>query len=101
MTECLRAFGRVRSIERIVLFGSYARGEQRADSDVDLCIVADGAENQLAAAQAFRRSIRHVWPKPALSLIPITPERLEEKKKCGDYFFKTILKEGRCVAQKD
>ena len=51
LAECLRAFGRARPIERVVLFGSYARGEQRADSDVDLCIVAEGAENQLAAAR--------------------------------------------------
>ena len=101
LTECLRAFGRVRSIDRIVLFGSYARGEQHAASDVDLCIVADGAENQLGAAREFRRAIRDVRPKPAFSLLPITPGRLEEKKKAGDYFYKTILEEGVCVAEKD
>lgn len=101
LLECLRAFGRVRPVERVVLFGSYARGQQRADSDVDLCIVAEGAENQLAAARDFRRAIRDVRPKPALTLIPITPARFEEKRAGGDYFFKTIAEEGICVAEKD
>ena len=101
LTECLRAFDRARAIDRIVLFGSYARGEQRPDSDVDLCIVAEGAENQMRAAGEFRRAIRDVKPKPAFTLIPITPARLEEKKKSGDYFFETIMKDGICVAQKD
>ena len=101
LAECLRAFGRARPVERVVLFGSYARGQQRPDSDVDLCIVAEGAENQLAAAREFRRAIRDVRPKPALTLIPITPARFDEKMAAGDYFFKTIREEGICVAEKD
>ena len=101
LAECLRAFGRARPVERVVLFGSYARGTQRPDSDVDLCIVAEGTENQLAAAREFRRAIRDVRPKPALTLIPITPARFEEKTAAGDYFFKTIQEEGICVAEKD
>jgi uncharacterized protein len=101
LAECLRAFGRVRPVERVMLFGSYARGEQRPDSDVDLCIVAEGAEDQLGAARDFRRAIRDVRPKPAFTLVPITPARFVEKTAAGDYFFKTILEEGICVAEKD
>ena len=101
LLECLQAFWRARPVDRVVLFGSFARGEQRADSDVDLCIVAEGAENQLAAARDFRRAIRDVRPKPALTLIPITPARFEEKTASGDFFFKTIAEEGICVAEKD
>ena len=100
-TACLRAFEKAYAIDRVVLFGSYARGEQRPDSDVDLCIVAVGVENQLAAARDFRRAIRDVRPKPALTLIPITQARWEEKTIGGDYFFKTIQEEGICVAEKD
>ena len=101
LLSCLKVFAQVRPIEQVWLFGSYARGEERLDSDVDLCIVAEGTENQLNAARDFRRAIRHVRPKPALTLIPITPTRFEEKKAAGDYFFKTIQEEGICVAEKD
>lgn len=52
-------------------------------------------------ARDFRRAIRDVRPKPALTLIPITPARLREKQAEHDYFFETIMKEGVCVATKD
>ncbi len=101
LIECLKAFGRVYPVERVVLFGSFARGEQQRDSDVDLCVVAEGAERQLEAARTLRRAIRDVRPKPPMTLIPITPARLHEKQAGQDYFFETIMKEGVCVATKD
>ena len=101
LAECLRAFGSVKPIERILLFGSYARDDEKDHSDVDLCIVAEGAERQLQTARDFRRAIRDIRPKPAFTLIPITPERLAEKEACGDHFFSTILSEGIRIAEKD
>ena len=98
LAKCLEAFNRARHVRAVYLFGSHARGEARQDSDVDLCIVADGAERQLAAAIDFRRKIREIRPKPAFTLLPITPERLQEKKVCADHFFQTVLKEGVLLA---
>lgn len=101
IVACIRAFNDVTPIREIRLFGSFARGEAESDSDVDLCIVADGAESQLALARRFRRAVRDIRPKPAFTLIPISPSRLEEKKKCGDHFFRTILEEGIRIATED
>ena len=98
LARCLEAFARVRPIHRVYLFGSHARGDARPDSDVDLCIVADGAERQLETATALRRSLRGIRPKPSLTLIPITPVRLREKQDRGDPFFGTILTEGLLLA---
>jgi predicted nucleotidyltransferase len=99
--RCVEAFGRVLRVREIFLFGSFARGDNTESSDVDLCIVAEGAERQLETARRLRRAIRNIRPKPALTLIPITPERLAEKKKTGDHFFKTILEEGILLASQD
>jgi len=41
--KCLTAMNGVTRVRSIYLFGSHARGNARPDSDVDLCIVADGA----------------------------------------------------------
>ncbi len=101
LVSCLVAFAKVRPIEQVWLFGSYSRGDHGPESDVDLCIVAEGTENQLAAARDFRRAIRDIRPKPPLTLIPITPHRFAEKMAAGDSFFKTIQEEGICVAEKD
>jgi predicted nucleotidyltransferase len=98
LAQCLEAFNRARHVRAVYLFGSHARGEARPDSDVDLCIVADGAERQLEAARDFRHELWDIWPRPAMTLIPIAPQRLEEKKACGDHFFQTVLHEGVLLA---
>ena len=72
--------------------------EPGPDSDVDLCIVADGAIEQLKAARAFRRAMRPIRPKPAFTLVPIAARRLEEKRSSGDFFFATVLREGVLLA---
>jgi hypothetical protein len=94
LARCLEAMNRVMPLRAVYLFGSHVRGEARPDSDVDLCIVADGAARQLEAAQQFCRAIRPIRPKPSFTLIPITSERLAEKRSIRDDFFQTILNEG-------
>jgi predicted nucleotidyltransferase len=82
-------------------FGSHACGEAGPDSDVDLCLVADGAERQLEAARRFREAMEDVWPCPAFTLLPITPKRLAEKRVSHDHFFATVMKEGVILALED
>ena len=101
LARCLEAMNRVMPLRAVYLFGSHARGEARPDSDVDLCIVADGAEQQLVAARRFREAIWDVWPRPALTLIPITSNRLAEKQERKDHFFSTILQEGLLLASEN
>src|SRR5437660_6596377 len=98
LAKCLEAMNRVVPLRAVYLFGSHARGEARPDSDVDLCVVADGAEQQLSAAQQYSRSMRPIRPKPAFTLVPITPARLAEKREIKDFFFETVLREGVRIA---
>jgi hypothetical protein len=65
---------------------------------VDLCLVAEGAERQLHAAQQFRRAIWKIADKPAFTLVPIAPLRLAEKMAIDDHFFGTVLQEGVLLA---
>ena len=101
LARCLEAMDRVMPLQAVYLFGSHARGDARPDSDVDLCIVADGAAKQLEAAQSFRRAIRPIRPKPAFTLVPITPDRLAEKRSIQDFFFETVLREGVRLAEEN
>ena len=68
--------------------------EGRSNSDVDLWLVAEGAERQLEAARRFREAMEDVWPCPAFTLLPITPQRLAEKRARNDHFFATVMQEG-------
>lgn len=101
LRACLQAFNTVYPIHRVWLFGSHARGTPHADSDVDLCIVADGFTAQDQAACALRRAISYIRGKPPLTLIPITTTRLHEKQAMHDPFFETILQEGIALAEED
>ena len=101
LARCLEAMNRVMPLRAVYLFGSHARGDARPDSDVDLCIVADGAARQLEAAQSFCRAIRPIRPKPSFTIVPITPERLSEKRSIKDYFYETVLKEGVHLAEEN
>jgi len=101
LARCLEAMNQVMPLRAVYLFGSHARGDARPDSDVDLCIVADGAESQLKASQSFRRGMRPIPDKPSFTLVPITPRRLDEKKSIGDFFFQTILQEGVLLASEN
>jgi predicted nucleotidyltransferase len=101
LARCLEAMNRVMPLQAVYLFGSHARGETRPDSDVELCIVADGAGRQLEAAQSLRREMRPIPAKPSSTLVPITPGRLGEKKSVGDHFLRTVLQEGVLLAAQD
>ena len=101
LARCLEAMNRALPLREVWLFGSHARGDARPDSDVDLCLVAEGAERQLVAAQHFREAMEVVPAKPPFTLIPIAPGRLAEKKAIGDHFFGTVMQEGVLIASKD
>ena len=95
---CLEAMDKAVPLQAVYLFGSHVRGQARPDSDVDLCLVAEGAQRQLKTAQQFGAALQAVWPRPSFTLIPITPQRLQEKKAIGDFFFGTVLREGVLLA---
>lgn len=101
LRQCLEAMNAALPIGQVILFGSHARGEAGPDSDVDLCLVADGATQQLEAARRWRVAMRSVWPRPAFTLIPIAPSRLAEKRACDDHFFASVFKEGVPLATQD
>jgi predicted nucleotidyltransferase len=101
LAHCLESMDRVMPLRTVYLFGSYARRDAGPDSDIDLCIVADGAKSQLEAARKFREAMQDVWPCPAFTLLPISPQRLAEKCARNDHFFSTVIKEGVILASEN
>ncbi len=64
------------TVERVILFGSIARGDYTEGSDVDLLVVARGWE---AMSVGERLSLLYrLWDKPRdATFIPVTPGELE------------------------
>ena len=57
LAKRLEAMDQALPLRAVYLLGSHARGKARVDGDVDLCLVAEGAIEQLKAAQEFCRGI--------------------------------------------
>jgi predicted nucleotidyltransferase len=80
--------------QKIILFGSYARGKPRPESDVDLLVVMD---TPLKESQQSLEIRRHLGVMFGLDLVVYTPKRLKERVEMGDWFLRDILKEGKVV----
>lgn len=80
--------------ERIILFGSAARGDVRQDSDVDLLIVKDG-EDALTLMSRIYREMRGVGV--AVDALVVSTEDLERYKNSHALIIKPALQEGVVV----
>ena len=80
--------------ERVILFGSYAKGNATEDSDVDLLVVAPTKERFFERMASVRRLIRDLRDGLAVSPIVLTPVELEKRRQAGDPFVQEILETG-------
>ncbi len=78
------------SVEAIYLFGSYARGEATADSDLDF-LVFGGANFKLTNIFALAEELRYVFQKP-VDVFEIHEVNTDSS------FYSTIMKERLNVA---
>ena len=81
--------------EKIILFGSAARGERDLNSDVDFLIIKK--ETPLYGADRIRELSRIIDRNIPVDLLIYRPEEFEKRIKMGDPFLKSILKEGKVL----
>jgi hypothetical protein len=67
---------------------------------VDLCLVAEGAERQVETSWRLSEAICDLWPRPAFTRVPITPQRLAEKRARNDHFSTPCLRRESCLPRK-
>jgi predicted nucleotidyltransferase len=88
----MRAAGRP---ERIVLFGSRARGTARADSDIDLLVIEPSTLPRYKRAVPYLRALMGLFP--AKDIVVWTPEEVEAWSGNQNVFITTALREGRVL----
>lgn len=81
--------------EKIILFGSWARGEAREDSDLDLLIVLAQVEHKRKAAIDVLRVLNGL--PISKDVIVTTPQEIEERGKAVGYVLRPALEEGKVV----
>ena len=79
--------------ERLILFGSYARGDATEHSDVDLMIIV---ESELPRYKRSRGLYTLLRPHPfAMDLVVYTPQEVEKGKRSDVSFVSSVLREGK------
>jgi predicted nucleotidyltransferase len=83
---------------RIVMFGSYARGDARVDSDLDLLVVLPTMADKRGAAVAMLRALRGI---PAdIEVIPTDPDEIRRRGDMPGDVLRSALREGRVVYER-
>ena len=75
LAEIIRRIVRVAAPERIVLFGSAARGEAGPKSDLDLLVIKPGQYHRGRLSDAIYRSLIGVGR--AVDVVVVTPEDVD------------------------
>ena len=84
--------------ERIILFGSHARGDAGPDSDVDLLVVMGVVGSKREKQIELRRSVHDIRiPK---DIILVTPEELERQKDISGTVVRPAMREGRALYER-
>jgi uncharacterized protein len=86
------------SPERILLFGSWARGEASADSDLDLLVVVDSDEPMYKRMAHAQRALRGM--SVPVDVFVVTPEEVARYRDWRSHTIAIALREGRelCAA---
>jgi uncharacterized protein len=80
--------------KKVILYGSYARGEETEDSDIDLFVIADTNEAFLTRMTRVRGLIRNLRKGLGVSPLVLTQGEVEDRIKIGDQFIIGIIEEG-------
>lgn len=80
--------------EKVILFGSHARGEATEDSDVDILVITHTNERLFERMATALEIISDLYDGLPLSPIVLRPDEIEERLSAGDQFVQEILEEG-------
>lgn len=93
--------GRKYKPQKVILFGSYARGKPTEDSDIDLFIVKDTDAGMVDRFVEVKRLIYDPQLRIPVSPLVYTPQELEERLDMGDDFVKEIMSEGKVLYEEE
>ena len=96
ITDVLKPYG----IEKIILFGSYAKGIPNKYSDIDLLVIKNIPENE---TRDFRIKLKKaLWIKPgklsySFDILVDNEQRIQKRIEMGDLFYKEIYSKGKTI----
>ena len=83
--------------EKIILFGSAARGELRDGSDIDIFVLKETNKRKL---DRIDEVLEFIDPAIPVELHIFTPGEIKERLKLNDFFIKEILNSGKLLYER-
>jgi predicted nucleotidyltransferase len=94
LADIVERIVRVAEPERIVLFGSAARGEMGPDSDYDLLVIKAG---KFKRDRVTRDIYRQMTGEAAVDVVVVTPEEVERYRDTHCLVICPAIREGRFI----
>ncbi|MDI6785150.1 MAG: nucleotidyltransferase domain-containing protein [bacterium] len=83
--------------QKIILFGSIARGAENFESDIDLLIIKKTNKRRPFRVKEVFEAIRGMERNYPLDPIVYTPDEIEKRLKIGDYFVTETMTQGKVM----
>ena len=80
--------------EKVILFGSYANGKARPDSDVDLLVIMSFKGGSILKAAEI---VRRLDPPFGVDLIVRTAKQIRRRLALNDFFVRDIMATGKTL----
>ncbi|MEK9130043.1 MAG: nucleotidyltransferase domain-containing protein [Patescibacteria group bacterium] len=80
--------------EKIILYGSCARGDFREDSDIDLLIIKETKKDFFSRINDVGRLVSHKIP---MDILIFTPEEVKKRLDLKDFFFEEMIQKGKII----
>jgi predicted nucleotidyltransferase len=98
LQEIVRRIVRVAHPEKVILFGSAARGEQGPDSDLDLLVIKANVHRRKLAQAIY---LEMIGVGQAVDIVVVTPEDIVCYRDALGMVIAPALREGRVVYERD
>ena len=83
--------------ERIILFGSYARGDNKENSDIDILIIINNLENERKITRTLYKELLKENISIPIDFLAIDYDKYNRLKDDIGYIYKTIEQEGQIL----
>ena len=93
----LEAIVRTYHPDKVIIFGSWARGEMGERSDLDLMVISDREKHLPRYKRGLKTRLALPEPEVATDILFYTHEEVERWKEVRLSFVATVLREGKVV----
>jgi len=92
--KVIKAIREVIEPDKIILFGSQARGDAKSNSDYDILVIKDSIEDELKVTKNIYKSFLNIDELISIDVIVASKHNIEKYKDNIGYILKPALKEG-------